>query len=111
METESFKRKGPKAVAPLSVKGIRYEVVKNGRALGFTQTGGVIAAIDEKSGQSLWTLQVYQTHYDEQEEKDVQDVYITQMSLAKDGQSLLIANERKQQFQVNLVDRKITSLE
>ena len=109
MASENFKRRGPKPVTPLVHNGVRYEVLRRARTRGFTQSGGIIAALDEKSGDELWTLQIYQTIFNT-EETDVQEVYITAIALDKDGQSLLITNERRQRFILNLQDHKITTV-
>lgn len=110
MTNESFKRKGPKPLKPLKLNGVRYVEIRDARARGLNQPGGVIAAIDEKSGQELWSVLVYQTVYDEREESDVQDVYITHLDLSTDGLALLITNERGQRFAVNLADHTVSEL-
>jgi hypothetical protein len=95
---------------PVSFGGIRYETVRNPRMRGFGQAGGVIAAIDEKSGAELWALVVYHTPYDAAEERDTQDVFITQLRIAEDGKHLEVINERRQKFLVSLSDRSVTAL-
>lgn len=111
MTNESFKRKGPKPLTPLKLNGVRYVEIRDARARGFNQPGGVIAAIDEKSGQELWSVLVYQTRYDAKEESDVQDVYITRIELGADGLALIITNERRQRFSINLADHTVSPLE
>lgn len=104
---ESPKRRVP-SVAPVVAGNTRYEVVRGARSRGFAQNGGVIAAIDVASGKELWTLMLYETAYDAQEEKDVQDRFITEMSLSTDRQSLLVKSENKKTYLVKLADRAIT---
>lgn len=104
---ESAKRRIPH-VDPVISNGIRYEVLRGARSRGFKQNGGVIAAIDVASGKELWTLLVYTTVYDEKEEADVQDVFITELKLSGDGQSLIVKNEARKQFVVRLSDRSIS---
>jgi hypothetical protein len=103
---ESQKRKIPKT-APVSRGGIRYEVVSGAKERGFTQNGGVIAAVDETSQKQLWTLVVYKVDFDPTEEEDVQDVYITKLALSKDGKQLIVDNERHRRFVVTLSDRTV----
>jgi hypothetical protein len=105
---ESPKRSVP-TLAPLEAGGVRYEVVRGARSRGFTQNGGILRAVDLASGEELWILQVYETTYDPQEERDVQDRYITRMSLSEDGQHLLVEAEGRQSFQVRLSDRRVTA--
>lgn len=103
---ESAKRRAPR-VDPVVGNGIRYEVLRGARSRGFKQNGGVVAAIDVASGKELWTLLVYTTVYDEKEEADVQDVFITELKLSSDGQSLHVKNDARKQFVVTLSDRSI----
>ncbi len=92
-------------VSAVTVEHIRYEVVGGTRSRGFKQNGGVIAAIEIASGKELWTQLVYTTVYDDREESDVQDVFITAMQLSPDGCALLITNEAGRHFMLNLADR------
>lgn len=103
---ESAKRRVPR-VDPVVGNGIRYEVLRGARSRGFKQNGGIVAAIDVASGKELWTLLVYTTVYDEKEEVDVQDVFITELKLSSDGQSLHVKNEERKQFVVKLSDRSV----
>jgi hypothetical protein len=106
---ESAKRQIP-GVEPVESKGIRYEVIKAARSRGFAQHGGVIAAIEVKSGKELWTLQVYTVSFDAQEEQDVQERYITSMSMSPDGQSVQVLAEGQRRYAVRLSDQAITPL-
>lgn len=106
---ESAKRRVP-SVAPVTAGGVRYETVRGARARGFAQNGGVVAAVDAATGKELWTLAVYQTSYDPHEEADVQDVFITSLALSKDGRTLLVTNEAKHSYAIDLADRTITTL-
>lgn len=109
--TFSAKRIAPKEVTPLVQDGVRYEVVVNGRPLGYEHRGGIIAAFDDKTGAQLWHMQVYRNQYNERLEKDVQDVYITTIEGAEDGKALLISNERRKLFLLRLGDRSVTALD
>ena len=66
---------------PVSANGIRYEVTRVPSRHGIAQDSGVVSAIDEATGQELWTIAVYPIVYDEDEERDVQDVYITRLAV------------------------------
>lgn len=94
--------------SPVSRKGVRYEAVRGGKARGLGQNGGLIAAVDEQSGQELWVLKVYDVHYDGDMEADKQDVFITGLSLSWFGNRLKVTNERGQRFEVNLDTREVT---
>ncbi len=107
--SESAKRRIPR-VESVESKGIRYEVIRAARSRGFAQQGGVIAAIEVKSGKELWTLQVYTVSFDPQEEQDVQERYITSLSMSPDGQSLQVLAEGQRRCSVRLSDQAITPL-
>ncbi len=77
---------------------------------GFGQPGGVVVAVEQQSGKALWLVQIYQTTYTT-EETDVQDVFISHMQPNADGSALLITNERKQRFVLDLVSRKVSALD
>lgn len=104
---ESAKRRVPR-VSPVTLGDTRYEVVRGARSRGFNQNGGVLAAVDVRSGKELWTVQVYETRYDDKEERDVQDVFITHMAISEDRKHLLIKSENKNSYSVNLDDRSVT---
>jgi hypothetical protein len=104
------KRKAPKEVEPLSHNGIRYETTFSGREFGFEQDGGVLIAIDEKSGQQLWATLVYEIEINEKFERDVQIYHINSITLGDNGNSLIISNERHESFSFNLTDRQVTRL-
>lgn len=106
---ESAKRMVPN-VAPVTAGGVRYEVLRGARSRGFAQNGGIIAAVDAATGKELWTLIVYLIQYDPQEEADVQDVFITSLAMSKDGKKLLIKNEDKHTYSVDLADRAVKAL-
>lgn len=104
---ESPKRRVP-SVAPVTLGDTRYEVVRAAKSRGFKQNGGVLAAVDSRSGKELWTLLVYETRYDDKEEQDVQDVFITHMAISEDRKHLMIKSESKKAYLINLEDRSVT---
>ena len=61
---------------------------------------GFIEARDLKSGKLIWSRQIYSVKYDPDLEGDVQDVYIKKIKVK--GNSLIITNERKSEYQLNL---------
>ncbi|MBI5549445.1 MAG: PQQ-binding-like beta-propeller repeat protein [Deltaproteobacteria bacterium] len=105
---EQPKRAAPKPVAPVEIDQVRYEVVRRARARGFGQDGGVIAAIDLATGKELWTLVVYRTAHDKNEERDVQERYITRLSPANDHAALRVEDEARRAFLVDLKTREVS---
>ena len=91
---------------PVSWKGIRYEAAE-GKAHGFDHNGGVIAAVEEATGQTLWTLRVYRVDMDPDEEEDVQEVFITRLTLGQGGEQLLVEAENGRRFTISLAERAV----
>ena len=61
---------------------------------------GCIEARKVGSGELLWRRQIYVVKYDPDLEGDVQDVYIKNIKVKLN--SLIITNERKSEYQLNL---------
>jgi hypothetical protein len=102
------KREGPDPVAPLVVGNVRYEVPHWIDQMGGQQNGGFLVAYDLATNERLWVLQVYETAYDPQRERDVQDVFITRLSLGdKDGE-LQVEDEDGHKYLVNIHGLTVT---
>lgn len=104
---ESAKRRAP-AAKPVVAKGTRYEQMRRPREHGFTQDGGVIAAVEVKADKILWTVQLYKTEFDAAEERDAQEVYVKDLALDKSGATLLATDERKRVWSVDLATHIVT---
>lgn len=98
---EMAKRVAPKPVVPLVMNGVRYEAP-------FTGQAGIIEAYDVTTGKLLWTLPVYKIDFDNDMEKDVQEVYITAIAQNADKNSLLVTDERRRVWVVDLATRAVT---
>lgn len=106
---ESAKRRPPVA-KPVIAKGIHYEQMRRPEEHGFTQSGGVIAAVDAKTDKILWIVQLYKTEFDSAEERDAQEVYVTELALDKSGQTLLATDERQRVWSVDLATHTVTAV-
>lgn len=106
---ESAKRRAPTA-SPVQHNGIRYEQMRRPREQGFTQGGGVIAATDEASGEQIWAVQLYETVFDAKEERDAQEVYVSELRIEAEGDVLIATDERKRRWQVNLHEHSVSLL-
>jgi hypothetical protein len=106
-ELTQKRRSGPMPVSPVTYAGVRYEVVHWGKGRGLPQNGGYIAAIDEKSGQQLWLLRVYEVHYDGDMEDDKQDIFITSLMLNEDGKRLSIEDEHGRHYLVDTASQTV----
>ncbi len=107
---ESARRAFP-VVKPVVANGIRYDAMRRAKDHGFTQSGGVVSAVNEKSGEILWMVQLYTNTYDTAEERDVQDVYIRELALAPSGQALLATDGRRRVWSVDLATRVVTPVD
>ncbi len=66
---------------PVSLNGIRFEALNNGRERGLDQNGGYISAVDEQSGLELWNLCVYRISFNEELPNEPQEVYIMKLRI------------------------------
>jgi len=73
-------------------------------------TAVVIAAIDEASGAQLWAVQLYETVFDANEERDVQEVYVNSLRIDSKNGSLIATDELKRRWQIRLTDGHVTQL-
>ena len=97
-EPANAKRTVPRAVEPVSVHGVTYSAPAT--AMGF------VVASDALSGRELWRQRIYRIRVDPSLERDVQDVFITSLTLR--GSSLVIANEHGERYALDLSTRKVT---
>lgn len=101
------KRSAPDPVEPVRFGGIRYEPMPWGKARGLGQNGGYVAAIDDRTGDELWLLKVYDVAYDGDMEGDKQDVFVTSLEIDRAGRFLTVENEAGDRFAVNLASREV----
>jgi hypothetical protein len=106
---ESMKRRPPE-VEPVTGDGVRYEVPPAPRAVGVAQSSGVIAAVNESTGETLWGLAIYPIVVDEAEEEDASDVFITALALTEGGKALRVEDEQGGTYRVDLATRAVTAI-
>ncbi len=106
-DERSRKRSPPPRVEPVVLEGIRYEELRGGKGRGLPQNGGYIVAIEEASGRELWIAKVYDVVYDEAVEDDKRDAYIVHLRADRARRVLLIENERRERYALNLRDRTV----
>lgn len=90
------KRAVPSKVIPVKVGKIEYSAPH----LRLQNQMGCIEARNIQSGKLIWRCQVYIVKYDSDLEGDVQDVFIKNIRVK--GNSLIVTNERKSEYQLNL---------
>ena len=94
------KRAAPSPVAPVLFKGVQYSAPPE--AMGFVVATGI------SSGKELWRVRIYEVRVDPKLERDVQDVFITALTLKDD--TLIVTNERGEKYALDLKTRKVTRL-
>lgn len=97
------KRQLPTEVPPVVSGEVRYEAPHFNNPCG--QNGGCVVAYDNATGALMWSVKVYCTHYDPTVEEDVQDVFITALSV-ENGQ-ILVTNESGLQFAIDTTTRQV----
>ena len=100
------KRLAPEDVKPVVHKGVRYEVRHWEITRGKAQTGGFVEAWDVATNRKLWERNIYGITYNPDLEKDVQDVFITSLTLV--GDKLVAVNERGEKFHIDISTRKVS---
>jgi hypothetical protein len=75
------------------------------------QKGGVVEAREPRTNKLLWQVRIYRTQSDPALEKDVQDVFITSLTLDKVHNLLILSDERSRVFVLNLATKKVTQIE
>ena len=104
---ESAKRRAPSA-KPVIHLGIKYEQMRRPMEHGFSQSGGVIAAIDTATDKQLWAVQLYETTFDAAEERDAQEVYVSELKIDAKSKTLIATDERKRRWQIKLADHTVS---
>jgi len=99
------KREAPKDVPPVIVGGVRYTAPHWTRGKARQQQGGYLEARDVATGRQLWDLRIYEIKYDQDLERDVQDIFITSLKVV--GGKLQVVNEKGDKFVVDLSRRKV----
>ncbi|HEX4044943.1 MAG TPA: hypothetical protein VHZ76_04685 [Gammaproteobacteria bacterium] len=98
LSSNSFAKRVPPPVVPaITHQGISYSAAY--------AKGGIIEAHDIKTKQLLWKAQVYRVQYKPALETDVQDIFITRMTLNKDR--LLITDEKNRHYSVNIHTHRV----
>lgn len=90
----SAKRLPPPQVVSINAGGVEYSVPQDRVFSG--QLGGFIEAKDQSSHLLKWRKQVYHTSYNSDLERDIQDVFITSLTLS--GKTLMVRDEKSRVF-------------
>ncbi len=101
------KRLAPAEVESVTYDGVVYSVLKWGKVKGLDQNGGYLIAKDKKTKKVLWQKRIYKIKYSKQLETDIQDIFITKLSLSDDKKDLVINNERGETYHLNLKTKEV----
>lgn len=104
------KRQAPVDVPSVLVGDISISVPHFTEINGVSIRGGVLEAQDSKTGEVVWSLQVYETDLALSLEKDVQDVFIKTLSYDATHEILILSNEREEVFVVDLKTRAVRKI-
>jgi len=107
------KRAAPPEVPPVVMQGLRISISNEpscGGALPdnskVQQHGGCLEIWDLQNNKKLREILVYRTDYKPDLESDVQDVWISSMSV--EGDRLVVRNELGEEYQVDLKTKSIS---
>lgn len=92
------KRSAPKPVVPVVANAVEYSAPH-------AQMGFVVAT-DTTSKKELWRERIYTVPVDPALERDVQDVFITSLTIEQG--KLVITNERGESYTLDPATRKVT---
>ena len=106
----SASRTAPPRVPPVLHDGVLYE--QGGRDVpGRHPDASYVVARDPESRAVLWAVEVYRIVPIEDLERDVQEVYFRSMRLGEDGARLLVEDERRRQYAVDIAARTAQRLD
>jgi hypothetical protein len=97
------KRGAPAEVKPVVLEGIEYRAP---HSTIDSNKMGVVEAWDKATGKMLWEKKVYTVALDADLEEDVQHVFITKLEI--DAGKLIVTNERKDRYSIDLKTQKVT---
>ncbi len=101
-------RPAPPDVAPIEIKGVRYQQDMQSYDHGGDQPGGYLCAIDIKTGQRLWMLKVYEVQDHSPSGVDTIGLYFKSMKQVPGRDELEVENESGSRFVVDVVKRTST---
>ena len=100
----SASRTAPPRVPPIVHDGVRYE--QGGRDVpGRHPDASYVVARDPATHAVLWAVELYRIVPIEDLERDVQEVYFRSMRLSDDGARLLVEDERRRHYVVDIASR------
>ena len=98
---EQFDRPPPPDVPPVELDGIRYSQSYGDSQPPERLESGYLMAEDIESGKLLWRVRIYAPEYDPEEERDIQEIYFTGLSIVEDGAALAVENEAGELWRVD----------
>lgn len=102
------KRVPPKDVEPVIYKDIKYIAPYFKIINKEVRRCGYVEAWDLKTNKKLWDIQVYKIDYDPILEQDVQDIFITSLTIK--NERLVVVNERNEIYEIDLKTKTISKI-
>lgn len=103
---ETAKRIAPKEIEPVIINNVLYEVLNFDREHALEQNGGYLLAKDNQTGEELEKIKIYDIQYDEQEERDTQDIFIKSIEIFENSK-IKITDELGRIFIFDTVSKSI----
>jgi hypothetical protein len=91
----------PPEIEPVVLDGVRYEQATARSEDPKELESGYLRAIELNSGKELWLRRVYAPDFDDEEERDGQEVYFITFSPTEDGAALRVENEAGEVWRVD----------
>ncbi|MEJ1296912.1 MAG: hypothetical protein RPU63_05425 [Candidatus Sedimenticola sp. (ex Thyasira tokunagai)] len=110
MKMKKRARRMPSAI-PVTYNGVRYEALIWGRERGLGQNGGYVVAIDAASGHEIELLKIYKITNERGVEGDKSDIFITNLDIDEERNSLIIDDEHGRRFYLDLNTKEVKQLE
>lgn len=105
----SASRPPPPIVLPIEHKGVLYEQEMNGLQNGLERASGYLVAINPKTNERLWVLQIYATFDDPRMEGDAHVRYFRKMKLIDGRDALQIEDEHGCRYEGDLISRTVSN--
>ena len=106
LPTRSSSRIAAPKVEAVNHNGVRYEQLKSPSSEDLSP-GGYVMVTDIATGDRLKIIKVYDTVIDPNKESDVQIVFFKKLELNKQGDALLIEDEKNRRYRVDLKTEEV----
>ena len=107
----SASRTAPPVVAPVVHDSVCYEQLRGSHVTDLHPDASYLVARDATTRAVLWVVEVYRIVPIEELERDVQEVCFRSLRLSEDGARLLVEDECRRHYAVDIAARTARRLE